>query len=151
MNWLAAALAGTGAGIIATGVQLALWWAASFPVLQSLLRDTRLTAAIVMGKSVLPPPASFAWDVMTIATLIHFALSVVYGWILGGFISHLSLPRAILAGIVFGLALYVLNMYGFTLAFPWFDAARGWITVIAHVAFGASAAVLYKRLDWSAR
>lgn len=144
MNWLAAALAGIGAGIVATVVQLGLWWTASLPVPYMLMRDTRLAAAIVMGRSALSPSASFAWDAMLVATLVHFALSAVYGLLLAPLISHATLQRAVLIGIIFGLALYVVNMYGFTLIFPWFDAARDWITVMAHVAFGMSAAVLYK-------
>ncbi|GAB3548454.1 hypothetical protein GCM10027343_28850 [Noviherbaspirillum agri] len=149
MKWLAALLSGMAAGIIATAVQLALWWAASLPVMHMLLRDSRLAAAIVMGSSALPPPASFDWDVMIVATLIHFTLSAVYGCALALFISRMSLHRSVLAGAIFGLALFGLNMYGFTLVFPWFDASRDWITGMAHVAFGMSAAVLYKRWQGS--
>jgi len=145
MNWLVAIFSGLSAGIIATAVQLALWWAALLPVTHMLLRDSRLAAAIVMGRSVLPPPVTFAWDVMLVATLIHLALSAAYGCALAPLISRLSLRRSMLAGAIFGLALFALNMYGFTLLFPWFDASRDWITVVAHVAFGMSAAVLYKQ------
>jgi len=149
MNWVAAILAGLGAGIIATAVQMALWWTAPLPVTDMLLRDSRLAAAILMGKSVLPPPASFAWDVMLVATLIHFALSAAYGCALAPCISRLSLPRSMLAGAIFGLALFALNMYGFTLLFPWFAASRDWITAVTHAAFGICSAALYKR--WQTR
>lgn len=144
MNWLAAILAGLGAGVIATAVQLGLWWAASFPVVEMLLRDSRLAAAIVMGRSVLPPPASFAWDVMVVATLIHFALSAAYGCALVPFTRRGSHGRSVLAGAIFGLALFTLNMYGFTLLFPWFAASRDWITAVAHAVFGMSTAMLYR-------
>ena len=43
------ALANDLAGVIATGAQLALWWMAERPLLETLFRDARLTAAIVMG------------------------------------------------------------------------------------------------------
>lgn len=145
MNWLIAILAGMGAGVIATAVQLGLWWTASLPVVEMLLRDSRLAAAIVMGRSVLPPPLSFAWDVIVIATLIHFVLSAAYGCALATLISHLPRFRSLLAGAIFGLGLFALNMYVFTLLFPWFSASRDWITAVAHAAFGISAAVLYKR------
>ena len=53
---------------------------------------------------------------------------------------------ALLAGLVFGLILYVVNMYGMTGMFPWFSEVRDWITVVAHVVFGTSVAAVYKIL-----
>jgi hypothetical protein len=142
---LAAIVAGVGAGIIATGVQLALWWIFAIPLPDILLRDARLAAAIVMGRSVLPPPATFQWSVMLAATGVHFALSICYGLILAPVLSRLERWYALSAGALFGLLLYAVNMYGFTEIFPWFEASRDWITVAAHTAFGISAAVLYMR------
>ncbi|MGA8147390.1 MAG: hypothetical protein WB870_07435 [Gallionellaceae bacterium] len=43
---------------------------------------------------------------------------------------------AYVAGVGFGVALYVVNLYGFTAIFPWFAQSRGWITLIAHGVFG---------------
>jgi len=34
-------------------------------------------------------------------------------------------------------------MYGFTLVYPWFEQARDWITVVAHVVFGVVAAAAW--------
>jgi len=112
-----------------------------------LFRDARLAAAIVMGRAVLLPPASFDWQVMLVATLVHFALAIAYGVILGLVIARLSTALALLAGAVFGLLLYGINMYGFTAAFPWFEATRDWITATAHVVFGIAAAAAYKLLS----
>lgn len=144
MNWRAAVGAGIVAGIIATIVQLALWWIASLPVLHMLLRDARLAAAIVMGSSVLPPPVSFEWNVLLVATLVHFALSAAYGLLQAPLVSRVPLRLAVITGAVFGLSLYAVNMYGFTLLFPWFEASRDWITAITHAAFGATAAATYR-------
>lgn len=38
--------------------------------------------------------------------------------------SHLRTPPALLAGAPYGLALYVINLYGFTMLFPWFAVSR---------------------------
>jgi len=84
---------------------------------------------------------------MLVATLVHFALSVAYGLILSRLIARLRTPSSLLVGAVFGVCLYVVNMHGFTIFFPWFDAARDWITVVAHVIFGATAAAAYKALS----
>jgi hypothetical protein len=140
-----AVAAGVGAGIIATGIQLVLWWMFAIPLPDMLWRDARLAAAIVMGRSVLPPPATFEWSVMVMASVVHFALSICYGLVLAPVLSRLHERYALAAGALFGLLLYVVNMYGFTGMFPWFEATRDGITVAAHVAFGVSAAALYTR------
>lgn len=147
INWTAAALAGIAAGIIATLVQMALWWIASYPAVDMLLRDARLAAAIVMGRGVLPPPAPFDWLVMLVSSVVHFALSVAYGLLQAPVVARLSSGIAILAGCALGLLLYVVNMYGFTVLFPWFEASRDWITAAAHASFGATAAVAYNFLE----
>ena len=38
-------------------------------------------------------------------------------------------------------------MYGFTVVFPWFQAARDPITLATHAAFGTAAAGAYKMLS----
>lgn len=144
LNWRAAIGAGIGAGILATGLQIALWAAFSSGLPEILFRDARLAAAIVMGPKVLAPPATLDWYVMLIATLVHFTLSIAYGLILSRLIVFLGTPSSLLAGVAFGLLLYALNMYGFTRLFPWFEVARDWITAVTHAAFGVAVAGLYK-------
>ncbi|TDX22140.1 hypothetical protein DFO67_13123 [Modicisalibacter xianhensis] len=104
----------------------------------------RMIAAIVMGRDVLPPPANFAIGIMMLAMAIHFMLSwvyaLVYGWVFGG----LKLGMALLAGAVFGLAIYLLNFYGFTAVWPWFANARTWISIFAHLMFGIVLAGSYQ-------
>lgn len=146
INWRAAIYAGVAAGIIATAVQIILWWA-FWDVLPGILyRDARLAAATVLGSGVLPPPATFDWAVMSVATLIHFALSMIYSIILTWFISRCGMLFALLVGVLYGLVLFEVNMYGFTMMFPWFAEARDWITLVTHAVFGGSCAVIYKAL-----
>lgn len=131
-----ALLAGLGAGVIATAVQLVLWWLAAMPVLETLLRDARLTAAMVLGSSVLSPQSTAPWNILLVATLIHFVLSFVYALFPTHFASRLSTGPALLAGAVYGLGIYVVNMYGFTWLFPWFAIVRDWVTLLTHLVFG---------------
>lgn len=142
--WIAGAAAGVIGGTVATGVQMILWWTSSHPPVEMLLRDSRLAAAIVLGRTVLPPPVTFDTKVMLAATLVHLALSVLYGVLLARLIARLNPLYAILAGVTFGLSLYWLNMYGFTVLFPWFAQSRDWITAMTHAAFGAAMAVSYQ-------
>lgn len=140
----AAAYAGVAAGILATGVQIALWAIFTDALPAIFFRDSRFAAAIVLGHDVLPPPASFDGRIMLIATLVHFALSVTYGLILARFIAGLRTSASLLAGAAFGLGLYAVNMYGFTAAFPWFASSRDWITALTHIVFGTILAGVYR-------
>lgn len=144
VDWRVAALAGIGGGIVATAVQLLLWWLFTDDLPEIFFRDARLTAAIVMGARVLPPPAEVSVAVMVAATLVHLALSAIYGLVLAVLIAPLDTRRALLLGAIFGLLLYVINLYGFVAMFPWFAVARDWITLVAHLAFGVSAAAAYR-------
>lgn len=146
LNWGAAIGAGITAGIIASAVQIALWWAFLDALPWILYRDARLTAAIVMGREILPPPATFDWHVMIVATFIHFVISITYSLILACLISRLGMMLSVLAGGFYGLILYGINMYGVTLVFPWFSEVRDWITILTHVVFGISVGASYKLL-----
>jgi hypothetical protein len=79
VTWGAAVWAGVAAGILATVAQIALWSIFADLVPAILFRDTRFTAAIVMGRAVLLPPATFDAGIMLAAALVHFALSIIYG------------------------------------------------------------------------
>ena len=112
-----------------------------------MFRDARLAAAIVLGQEILPMQVAFDWPAMIVATMIHFSLSVLYSMILAAFIARRDLAVSIFVGIEFGFILFGVNMYGFTLIFPWFDEARDWITLVAHVVFGLVAATMYRVLS----
>lgn len=148
-GWRAAIWAGLIAGTLATLAQVLLWliFTDNFPAI--LFRDAHLTAALVLGDSVLSPLASFDVGVMLTATLIHFTLSIAYAAVLTALAARLDAVPALLAGVGFGVALYVVNLYGFTTIFPWFEQARGWITLITHGIFGAVAISVYRWLDIS--
>ena len=146
MHWRAASAAGIVAGVVATAVQIIFWWGFTESLPEIFFRDARLTAAILLGQAVLPPPATLDWKVMLVAGSIHILLSVMYGMILACMISRLPLP-ALLVGCAFGLILYAVNMHVMTYFYPWFSAARDWITVSAHVVFGASFSVTYRALS----
>lgn len=133
---LMALVVGIAAGTIATVAQLVLWWLADMPLVETLLRDARLTAALLMGRSVLPPPFTAQWDILLVSTLIHFVLSVAYALIPALFAARLKAGSVLPIGALYGLAIYVVNLHGLTQFFPWFAIARDWITLVAHLVFG---------------
>lgn len=99
----------------------------------------RMMGAIVLGPEVLPPPATFDAGIVAVGMLVHFALSAILGVIFALAAGRSGLSRNALIGVgaLFGLAVYVVNFYGFTAVFPWFEMARNWITVVSHLVFGA--------------
>lgn len=129
--------------MVSTAAQLALWLVFTDALPQILFRDARFAAAIVMGRGVLTG-GGFDATVMLVATPVHFALSIAYGLALAALLRRLDRRFALVAGAGFGLALFAVNMYGFTAAFPWFVAARDWITAAAHLVFGLVAAAVYR-------
>lgn len=145
--WFSVVLAGVAAGVLSTLIQVLLWviFTDSFPAI--LYRDARLTAAILLGQSVLPPPASFNLGVVLVATLLHFSLSIIYVASMAFIAAFLKTVPNIWVGVSFGVALYVVNLYGFTEVFPWFAQTRGWITLIAHGVFGVVAILVYRWLN----
>ncbi|MPV55209.1 sodium:proline symporter [Burkholderia sp. HI2761] len=132
-----------GAALGSTVIELLLWAIAGDDAVRNLLRDARLTAAIVMGRSVLDTSGGFDPLVMGVATLVHAMLSLVYAAVLVRLVHGLSCVAALVAGGAFGLLLYGVNLYGFTAIFPWFIPVRGAITLIAHLIFGITAAAVY--------
>lgn len=143
-----ALVVGSCAAVIATGAQIIFWWLAGMPVLETLFRDARLTAALILGTSILPPPSTAQWDIMLVATLIHFSLSIAYAAIAAHFAGRLRTGPALVAGAVYGLIIYAVNLYGFTILFPWFSVARDWVTLVTHIVFGVALAIgfrLYSR------
>ena len=139
----AAVLAGIASAVAATIAEILLWWMNGIAVCEMLFRDARLAAAIVMGPGVIIPTSTFDWHVMLVATCLHFSLSILYAAVLAAAIRHAGSMAATAAGSLFGLLLYIVNMYGFTRYFPWFIVTRDWITAIAHVVFGAAAGTVY--------
>lgn len=132
------------AAVASTAVELPLWWMAGDDVIRNLIRDANLTAAIVMGRRVLEPPAGFDPLVMGVATVVHLSLSLAYTAVLAKVLHRMSFRSALVAGGAFGLVLYGVNLHAFTAIFPWFIPVRGMITFVAHLGFGITAAATYR-------
>lgn len=133
-------VAGLVAGVIATLVQVVLWVAFTDAFPAVLWRDAHLAAALVAGPSVLESQATRDLRVVLLAGVVHFTLSIAFAASLALFVRHRPTLQALVLGSAFGAALYAVNLHVATYVFPWFDVARGPITLAAHVAFGATAA-----------
>jgi len=143
-DWRAAVWAGLIAGAVFMMLEMLL---VSFFMNESPWAPPRMIAAIVLGQGVLPPPAPFDFMVLMVAMVIHFILSVAYGLIFAWVAYRWTWGTALIAGAIFGIALYLINFYGFTLVFPWFAMARNWISILSHLMFGIVLAGIYKGFE----
>ncbi|MCU6434483.1 hypothetical protein LPB67_11945 [Undibacterium sp. Jales W-56] len=146
-DWSAAAVSGFAAGAAIMVVEF-FWstmilnispWAAS-----------HLVAAILMGPDALQS-TGYSFGVVFAALAIHYVLGVIFSVILASIIApfHLdsSMGMVMLAGAVFGLALYLVNFYGMIRFFPWFADMRNLVTLASHILFGITAAGMYRYLE----
>lgn len=142
VDWKAAILAGLIAGVVFLMIEMMLLALTG----ESTWGPPRMMAAMVMGESVLPPPATFDAIIMMVAMVVHFILSILLAvlcaWVLS--LWHLSAGTAIALGAAIGLLVYLVNFYLVAaILFPWFAMARNWISIVSHVGFGAVLAWAY--------
>lgn len=147
-DWTAAAVSGFAAGAILMVLELA--WAATMSG-NGPWRTPQLVAALVLGPDTLAASAySFSVRVAALALVIHYALGILFGLVLGyviaGFHYETSLGVMPLFGAGVGVLLYLVNFYVLTQLTPWFAELRGWPTLFAHIVFGVSTALLYWQL-----
>lgn len=121
-----------------------LWWVFWDALPEIFYRDVRLTAAIILGRYVLSPILPPDAYLLSLALLIHFSLSIFYVGVFAKFMSRFNLVASFPIGIMYGIIIFVINMYGFTRLFPWFAVTRDWITLLSHVVFGISAVRCYR-------
>ncbi len=146
-DWLAAVVAGFAASAVLMVLELA--WSAS-------LGDAgpwgtlSMVAAIVMGQGVLEA-TGFSLAVVVVALLIHYALGIFSGVVVGVLISGFNWeqsPGVMQAiGAAFGTVIYLVNFHLLSQLFPWFIDLRGWATFVGHLVFGMSASFLYWKLS----
>ena len=142
IRWGTAACAGLVGGVVFLMMEMLLIWIAMG---QSPWGPPRMMAAMVMGKSVLPPPATFSAPIMMVAMAIHIMMSVVYGVLLCAIVHRMSKGAALATGALFGLvAVYLVNFHVVApMMFPWFTEAQNWVSVLSHVVFGVVIAAVY--------
>ncbi|MFW5879311.1 MAG: hypothetical protein ACOCUV_00655 [bacterium] len=104
----------------------------------------RLIGAILLGRDVLPPPATFNFGVVLAAVILHLALSVIYAIAIAAIVQRMSVTSAIIVGAIGGLVLYLVNFYLFTGWFEWMIAARTWVNIFAHISYGIAVGWAYR-------
>jgi hypothetical protein len=144
MDWRAAVIAGLLAGALTMLLWMLLW---ALVTGGSMWTPFHHTAAVLLGEGVLTPSQTLNPQVVLTGVVVHLFLSVLYAIILAFIIHRWGLAVGIIGGLLFGLALYIINYYTFTLLYPWFFPLRSWIALMGHLFFGAAAGGLYEALE----
>lgn len=140
-HWWAGAFAGIIAGLVFMMLEMAL---VVFVQGESPWGPPRMMAAMVLGQSALPPPASFSMGIMLVAMIVHMMFSAVYGLIGAWLVHRFDWGWALVIGAVLGLAIYIVNFYMVAPAmFPWFVMARNAMSAFSHMMFGAVLGLVY--------
>lgn len=147
-DWRAAAIAGLIAGTLYVVLELLT---ARFVLYQGAWGTVKMVAALMLGRQALASADAFSWTIVLAAGIVHFGLSIVLATILAMLIASFrfdsSIGMATLAGAVFGVLVYLVNFYVMGRYFNWFDEARGWESLFAHIMFGVIAADAYANLE----
>ncbi len=142
IDWSAAIWAGVVGGIVFMMLEMIM--APMFTGAPGIWAPPRMIDAIGLGKEVLPPPGTFHLGAVMVAMMIHFTLSIAFGIATAFIVRNMSTGAAIGVGIVLAMLLYFFVFYLMTPVWPWFANARNWISIFAHVMFGAVVAWWYK-------
>ena len=145
IDWKRIVAAGVIAGLLFAVAELGILSAAGFDPNVVV----RMTAAIVLGRDVLPPPATLDAGITLVAISFHFGLSILLAYLYARIISPLTeeVLTAVVLGALVGFALYAFNLYVMTLAFPWFMDGRSWESWFAHLLFGTVLALALRPHD----
>jgi uncharacterized membrane protein YagU involved in acid resistance len=141
IDWSAAIWAGVIAGTVFLLMEMFLM--PLFGFAPSIWAPPRAIGAIGLGESALPPPATFDLGIVMVATLIHFATSILFAIVVALIIRSLGMGAAIAVGVVAALLLHVFVAYLMTPVWPWFKGAN-WLSIVVHIVFGALVAWWYK-------
>ncbi len=104
----------------------------------------RYFASLLLGSDVLLDDSP---SIIVVGIIVHYILSFVFTLIITFVIHRWGLLIGIIGGGLLGLAIYVINLYTFTVWFEWFFAMNSPVLVISHILFGMMAGGVYELFD----
>jgi hypothetical protein len=109
--------------------------------------STRLVGSIVLGESVLAPPATFHGGALAAAIAAHYVLALAMAAVIAIVVHRGGLVSGIIGGSLLGLAFYFIDYYTLSYFFPQFWAMKHASVLASHVLFGALAGGIYELLE----
>jgi len=141
VDWAYAILAGVVAMIVFAIVEIAFSWASrgASPLAPLAVFGTATLNALMPSAH---PGGGVKTAMVGIACLL--VLGAISGVIVGWLVDRLGMAGAALVGLVFGLAMFAVDMYGVARILPALAPLRDWMSAVAYAIQGALAAALYK-------
>jgi hypothetical protein len=141
IDWGMAILAGIVAMVVFTVIEMAFSWA--------MRGASPWQPLVVFGTVSLHaamPSAHVGGGIRTmlVGAALLVALGALSGVILAYIVDRIGVLAAAIAGAVFGLAMYAVDLYGIARFFPALLDLRDWMSALAYVIQGALTAALYK-------
>lgn len=135
------------AGVAGGAVLLLVWmFLVSLPRWGTPWAMPRMVAALVLGPDALMTTnVANGILIVLVGLLVHFVLSVLYALPLAAVVQHWAWSAAVLAGMAWGLFLFLFNFSSPVETFDWFLPARGWLNLLGHMAYGGLAGWSYER------
>jgi hypothetical protein len=125
---------------MAGGAALLLVWMflISLPRFGTPWAMPRMVAALVLGRDALER-TGFGNSIPIILVGLggHFVLSALYALPLTALVQRWAWSACVLAGMAWGLFLFLFNFSALAGAFDWFQPTRGWVNLLGHMAYGA--------------
>jgi len=141
IDWGSAIVAGIVAMIVFAIVEMAFSWASrgASPLSPLALFGTATLNALMPS---VHPGGGIKTVIVGVACLL--TLGAMSGIILGYLVDRLGMAGAALVGLVFGLAMFALDMYAIARALPVLGELRDWMSALAYAIQGVLAAALFK-------
>jgi hypothetical protein len=141
IGWGRALIAGIVAMIVFIVIEMAFSWAmrGASPG-QPLAVFGTVTLHVLMS----PAAAGDGIRTMLVGAALLLALGALSGVVLAYIVDRIGVTGAAVAGAIFGLAMYVADLYGGARLFPVLLDLRDWMSALAYVIQGALTAALYK-------
>ena len=141
IDWSYAMLAGVVAMVVFGIVEMAFSWASrgASPLAPLAVFGTATLNALMPSAH---PGGGVRTAMVGVACLL--VLGAISGVILAYLVNTLGMAGAALVGLVFGLAMFALDMYAIARVLPALAALRDWMSALAYVIQGVLAAALYK-------
>lgn len=141
VDWSIALIAGIVAMVVFAIIEMAFSWA--------MRGASALSPLAVFGTAtldVLMPSAHAGGGpkTMAVGAASLLAIGAVSGIVLAYLVDRVGVLGAAIVGVVFGLAMYAIDVYGIARLVPALAALRDWMSAIAYAIQGVLAAVLYK-------
>lgn len=141
IDWGYAIVAGIVAMIVFAIVEIAFSWAmrAQSPWHPLAVFGTVTIDALLPDRHAGGGPRTIA-----AGAALLLVLGALSGVIVAAIVDRVGAVTAAIAGVIFGLAMFVVDLYGFARIFPVLHDLRDWMSALAYAIQGGLAAGLYK-------